>query len=62
VGRSRAVLAAAARGLAELPGTHSTQQPLYFGDDGLIRRHDYDVEISGLTGAHYVFDRKGMVK
>jgi hypothetical protein len=36
--------------------THSSEQTLYFGDDGLIRRHDYDVEISGLTGAHYVFD------
>ena len=35
--------------------THSTEQTLYFGDDGLIRRHDYDVEISGGTAAaHYI--------
>jgi hypothetical protein len=37
--------------------THSTEQTLYFGDDGLIRRHDYDVEIAGGTnGAHYISD------
>jgi hypothetical protein len=35
--------------------THSTQQVLYFGGDGLIRRHDYEVEISGGTSAaHYI--------
>jgi hypothetical protein len=35
--------------------THSTQQILYFGGDGLIRRHDYDVEISGSSrAAHYM--------
>ena len=37
--------------------THSTVQTLYFGDDGLIRRHDYDVEIQGGSlGAHYMSD------
>jgi len=35
--------------------THSTVQTVYFGDDGLLRRHDYDVEIAGNTpGAHYI--------
>jgi hypothetical protein len=35
--------------------THSTAQTLYFGSDGLIRRHDYDVEIQGGTGgAHFM--------
>ena len=37
--------------------THSTEQTLYVGNDGLFRRHDYDVEISGGTsGAHYISD------
>ena len=37
--------------------THSTEQTLYFDDDGLLARHDYDVEISGGTpAAHYVSD------
>jgi hypothetical protein len=37
--------------------THSTAQTLYFDDDGLLARHDYDVEISGGTSAaHYVSD------
>lgn len=37
--------------------THSTEQTLYIGDDGLLRRHDYDVEIAGNTpGAHYISD------
>ncbi len=37
--------------------THSTEQTLYFDDDGLLARRDYDVEISGGTsGAHYVSD------
>ena len=36
--------------------THSTEQTLYVGGDGLFRRHDYDVEISGGNrGAHYMF-------
>jgi hypothetical protein len=46
--------------LVEWPGhlaTHSTEQTLYFGDDGLIRRHDYDVEImGGNNAAHYISD------
>jgi hypothetical protein len=30
---------------------------LYVGDDGLFRRHDYDVEImGGTTAAHYLSD------
>ncbi len=37
--------------------THSTEQTLYVGSDGLLRRHDYDVEIAGgTTGAHYISD------
>jgi hypothetical protein len=37
--------------------THSTEQTLYVGPDGLFRRHDYDVEISGsIGGAHYISD------
>ena len=35
--------------------THSPEQTLYFGSDGLIRRHDYDVDIQGGTGgAHFM--------
>jgi hypothetical protein len=35
--------------------THSTVQTLYCDRDGLLKRHDYDVEISGNTpGAHLV--------
>jgi hypothetical protein len=37
--------------------THSTEQTLYFDNDGLLARHDYNVEISGGTSAaHYVSD------
>ncbi|HWD73437.1 MAG TPA: hypothetical protein VG779_13000 [Actinomycetota bacterium] len=37
--------------------THSTEQTLYVGEDGLFRRHDYDVEIMGGSGAaHYLSD------
>lgn len=37
--------------------THSTVQSLYVDTDGLLKRHDYDVEIAGNTpGAHYVTD------
>ena len=37
--------------------THSTEQTLYVGEDGLLRRHDYDVEISGAAAAaHYISD------
>jgi hypothetical protein len=35
--------------------THNTEQTLYVGDDGLLRRHDYNIEIAGNTaGAHYI--------
>jgi hypothetical protein len=35
----------------------STEQTLYFDDDGLLARHDYSVEISANTSAaHYVSD------
>ncbi|WP_146030343.1 alpha/beta fold hydrolase [Methylocella silvestris] len=35
--------------------THSTLQTLYIDDVGLLKRHDYNVEIAGNTpGAHYV--------
>jgi hypothetical protein len=37
--------------------THSTEQTLYFGTDGRIRRHDYEVEImGGSSAAHYISD------
>ena len=39
--------------------THSPEQTLYFNQQGLWKRHDYDVEISGGTPAvHYVSDFK----
>jgi len=39
--------------------THSTEQTFYFDDKGLLRRHDYDVEVSaGSPAAHYVYDHK----
>ncbi|MEJ1177196.1 hypothetical protein WA845_23390 [Agrobacterium sp. CMT1] len=35
--------------------THSALQTLYVDVDGLLKRHDYDVEIAGNTpGAHYI--------
>jgi hypothetical protein len=37
--------------------THSAEQTLCFTPDGLLVRHDYDVEISGgATAAHYLSD------
>ncbi|MDI7860339.1 hypothetical protein MRS76_00075 [Rhizobiaceae bacterium n13] len=37
--------------------THSTIQTLYVDSSGLLKRHDYDVEIAGNTpGAHYISD------
>jgi len=37
--------------------SHCTTQQLYFGEDFLLRRHDYAVEIAGtLRGAQYVCD------
>ncbi|MFF1964466.1 hypothetical protein ACFVW5_12770 [Streptomyces sp. NPDC058232] len=39
--------------------THSREQVFYFDRDGLLRRHDYDVEVSGSSpAAHYVTDHK----
>ena len=35
--------------------THSSVQTLYIDGDGLLKRHDYDVEIAGNTpGAHFI--------
>lgn len=47
------------RGLrATLPAeiaSHSTKQEFYFGDDGLLRRHDYRVDVAGgFAAAQYV--------
>jgi hypothetical protein len=37
--------------------THSTVQTFYIDETGLIRRHDYNVEISeNVASAHYLFD------
>jgi hypothetical protein len=37
--------------------THSREQISYFGPDGLLRRHDYNVDImGGATGANYASD------
>lgn len=37
--------------------THSSEQTLYADANGLLKRHDYDVEIAGNTpGAHYISD------
>jgi hypothetical protein len=37
--------------------THSPTQVFYIGSDGLIRRHDYNVDIQGGTAAaHYVYN------
>jgi hypothetical protein len=39
--------------------THSTEQTFYFDKKGLLKRHDYDVDIApGVTGAHYVSELK----
>jgi hypothetical protein len=36
---------------------HSTVQDFYFGADGLLRRHDYDVDVAGgFAAAQYVHD------
>jgi hypothetical protein len=49
------------RGLrARFPGhiaSHSKEQDFYFGDDGLLRRHDYHVDVAGgFPAAQYVHD------
>jgi hypothetical protein len=37
--------------------THTREQTSYFGSDGLLRRHDYAVDVlGGATGAQYVED------
>jgi hypothetical protein len=39
--------------------SHSTVQTFYFNAEGLVRRHDYDVEVSGGTpSAHYVYQHE----
>lgn len=39
--------------------SHSTEQTFYFGADGLLCRHDYQVEVVGnYPGAHYVSEYK----
>lgn len=39
--------------------SHSPEQIFYFDAKGLLRRHDYSVEIMGGTwGAHYVDEHK----
>jgi hypothetical protein len=39
--------------------THSADQTLYFDKQGLLRRHDYNVEIDGnAAGAHYLYEHK----
>ena len=37
--------------------SHTGYQTSYFGSDGLLRRHDYTVDLlGGNTGANYAFD------
>lgn len=37
--------------------THSKKQTFYYGEDGLLRRHDYNaVVLGGVPAAHYVYD------
>jgi hypothetical protein len=36
--------------------THCTTQVFYFGDDGLLRRHDYVTDVAGGVAANYCFD------
>ena len=39
--------------------SHSTEQVTYFGPDGLMRRHDYTVDVlGGATGANYTTNYK----
>lgn len=41
----------------EYIASHSREQISYFGEDGLLRRHDYTVDISGRSpGANYASD------
>jgi hypothetical protein len=37
--------------------SHTREQTSYFGPDGLLRRHDYAVDVlGGATGAQYIED------
>lgn len=37
--------------------SHSTEQDFYFGEDFLLRCHDYYLDIAGgVAAAHYVYD------
>jgi hypothetical protein len=39
--------------------SHSKEQDFYFGEDFLLRRHDYSVDVAGgFPGAQYVYDIK----
>jgi hypothetical protein len=39
--------------------SHSKEQDFYFGEDFLLRRHDYNVDVaSGFPGGQYVYDIK----
>ncbi|WP_322045573.1 hypothetical protein [Paraburkholderia sp. J67] len=41
--------------------THGREQIFYFGADGLLRRHDYNVEVmGGAPGANYASDYRNM--
>jgi hypothetical protein len=41
----------------EYLATHTAEQTIYVGNDGLIRRHDYEVDIlGGAGGAHFLSD------
>jgi hypothetical protein len=41
--------------------SHARHQITYFGPDGLMRRHDYSVDVlGGSVGAHYIDDYRGV--
>jgi hypothetical protein len=43
--------------LPDVIASHSREQGFYFGDDFLLRRHDYQLEIAGgIPVAQYVHD------
>ena len=55
----RRSVAQAARRVPPSIATHSTEQTFYFGDDGLLRRLDYNVDVNvGVAIAHYVGEYK----
>jgi hypothetical protein len=42
---------------------HTREQIGYFGKDGLLRRHDYGVDVlRGAQGAHYLYDYRATAK